>query len=199
MIIIIIMDIDNEKLKEEYVISQLTNKIYMTDKYKTNDTNVAKYINENITDIKMNDNLLFSIIKKIIPREKMIKEIITYEFVNFEPEKKTNDMTELISIAINQLKLYQYVVGGSCMEDIDWIIADEKSRFKPKKDQMILYNTAERQFCFEKDQTWFLRHFVKRMKKYVDKDSINIDYKIIDDEYNNICWVMIVFEPKSKK
>ena len=180
-----------------YFINKL-NKEYNSDSYIDNKyMNVAKFVRENNSLIKNDENIMMNIYRKIVPITKIIKEIITYEFLNFIPDKQIDNIDDLFKIMINELARYQCIIGGFVIEDNKWIICNNNTRFKTKHNQRSIYNSILQKSYEDKDLLWFLEHFVLHMKKFIINDiKIYINYKMIDDENNEICWVLFIIEQK---
>lgn len=164
-----------------------------------NNTEISSDIRMNYSLLKSDDSYLFNVFKKITPREKMLKDILTYEFLFYNPLVKTKTIEDLLKMTFAELQKYQGIVGGFYIEDNTWIINDSesKSRFKISESQTIIYNSVEKDRCYDRDQIWFLRNFVIHMKKFIDPSlNVNIEYRLIDDESNQICWILIIFDTK---
>jgi len=164
-----------------------------------NSAELASFIRTNNTSLKSNDSMLFNVYKKITPFEKVLKDVLTYEFLFYEPSdlEKVNTIDELINISLLELKKYQGIVGGFYIEDVDWLLCTSESRFEPKSNQKLIYNSIEKHGCYDKDNVSFLRNFVNHMKKFISNDKITMNYKLLDDENNEICWILFVFEIKT--
>jgi hypothetical protein len=146
--------------------------------------------NECFDDVQM-----FDIIKKIVPRERLLKEILTYEFINNEQETKHKNIENILDLIKSEMKRYQNRIGGFGIEDINWIVCTKDTRIKTKENQYAIYNTISERYSREQEFTQFMDAFISHMKKFLEEDSnINISYKVIDDEYHSICWLVIVCE-----
>lgn len=157
---------------------------------------MASFIRTNCVDIKSNENMLFSVYRKIIPYEKILKDVLTYEFLFYEPKEteKVGTIDELINLSMSELKKYQGIIGGFYIEDTEWLRCETDSRFKIKPNQKIIYNTIETSGSTERDNLLFLKNFVNHMKRFVNNDKIFMSYKIFDDKNNEISWILLVFE-----
>jgi hypothetical protein len=148
--------------------------------------------NECFDDVQM-----FDMIKKIVPRERLLKEILTYEFINNEPETKHNDIENILDLIKSEIKRYQNRIGGFGIEDIDWIVCTKDTRIKKKENQYAIYNTISERYSREQEFIQFMDGFISHMKKFLTDDSkINISYKVIDDDFHSICWLVVVCEKK---
>lgn len=188
---------ETDIMKKSYLENNFSSKC---DDFVNEDNEIANYIKQNLTTIIGNDSELWRIIKKIIPKEKIIKDLITYEFLYSVPDsnKMTNDMEKIILLTTSELSKYQGTVGGFNIEDNQWLRCSEKSRFKIKKNQICIYNSITKELCYDPELIWFLKYFVRHMNKYLLPDSnIDIDYKLIDDEDHEICWILILFRNKN--
>jgi len=170
----------------------------MQTKYKLNynfdmdDSSIAKYINENITE-NTDKSSMIDMFNKIMPQSRIYKELLTYEFLFYEPIKQTN-IDNLILATQSSLARYQYVVGGYNIEDITWRHTTESTRFTIKSNQRVLLNTIARRHVYNIEFIWFLKAFIQHVEKYNGCDGWNVRYKLIDDEVNEICWILIIFE-----
>jgi hypothetical protein len=162
---------------------------------------MASFIRSNCVDIRSNENMLFSVYKKIIPYEKILKDILTYEFLFYEPKdsEKVGTIDELINLSISELKKYQGIVGGFYIEDMEWLQCTSDIRFKIKPNQKIIYNTIETCGSTDRDNVLFLKDFVNHMKRFINNDKITMSNKIFDDENNEISWILLVFEENNPK
>ena len=188
---------DNSDVTKSYFAENLKNKIYNKHEYITdNNDMVINFIKCNDNLLKSDDCALLFILKKILPRSKMIKEIYTYELLNYNPLSKINDIDTLINITLRKMHRYQGLIGGFYLEDVQWIKCTTSTRFKPKENQRAIYNSISKRGCCDKDFLYFLKNFVIHIKKYVKDESILVNSKIIDDDDNDICWILIVCEKK---
>lgn len=189
--------INKSNTQKGYYLSQLNSTTFNVSDYVDKDEKLIEIIKNNKNELENNKNVLWNIYKKLIPKEKMLRDIITYEFLYDEPQTKYSNIDEIVKIALHELKKYQGVIGGFYIEDNEWIESTENTRFKSEENRKMIYNTIETKLCYEINQISFLKNFTKRMKKYVENKSILVDYKIIDDERHEICWVLFVFEKKN--
>lgn len=157
------------------------------------DVELANFIRDNMSHIYDNEELMFNVAKKIISKEKLLKEIMTYEFLHSTPsENDITDLNRLVDFSLEKLKKYQGIVGGDNIEDKDWIKINlgEKSRFKID-DSPFIYNSISED-SHNDELILFLDNFVT----YVNKRSsnINVRKKIIFDDPNEIYWILIIFD-----
>jgi hypothetical protein len=156
------------------------------------------YIHNNINDIINNDESRKNIINKILSPEKIIKECLIYDLLNYEPTQKYSSVDEIIMIATDAFTKYQYKVGGYFIEDNEWIVADSNChRFKVKENQKILYNSITKKNC-DRETVWFLDSIMNYIKKHVDGKSVNVRYSLFEDEKNFTCWIIFKFDLKEK-
>lgn len=162
------------------------------------DRNMATYIHKNYVELLKNDQMLSDVHKKIITKQQMIKDIFTYDFLCYKPDidEKVSTIDKLANLTKMELARYQGVVGGYGIEDDEWLNCTE--RFKLKSNQRGIFNTCHQKLIKNDDHTWFMRKIIKHMKKFIDTDDIDIDYKMFDDEFNEIAWIVIVFEKKEE-
>ena len=178
-------DFNEGNMMTSYLTANLRNKIFNTNKYSVVNTELANFIKSNMSLIKEDETLGLSLFKKIIPNTKILKELMTYEFLYSDPSasEKTNNIDTLLKYTVNELKKYQEIVGGYYIEDINWLLCTPECRFKLKHNQKGIYNSICKRVCDDDDNIWFLEKIVLRMKKYLTIDSnIVINYKIIEDD-----------------
>ena len=191
-----------ENLEELYKKASIK-KITFSKKFLFNDNNITNAI-QIANNIKNNKNEIFSDIEtlknyhsQIITKAKMIKEILTYEMLFYNPSDKISTTNELIQICLDQLKQYQGIVGGYTIEDDTWLsIEVDNPRFKLKKSQIGIYNTIKIDDCYDSDLIWFLKKFTIHIRKFIDPNLnlITFDYKLYEDSNNSIGWVLFVCE-----
>ena len=138
-----------KKVSDVYLEDNLKISLYENkDRFKDITNKIVDEVHKKMDKIENDDRYAFNILKKIMPHEKVIKEILTYELLNYTPSKKIKTFDQFIDTAISTLHKFQYKVGGFSIEDKDWILNDENShRFKVKPGTKILYNSTERKFC----------------------------------------------------
>ena len=166
------------------------NNVFKPDNYKS----ISNDINNEIDLKHPNEKIIKKLHKNIISLDQMTKDLLTFEFLFYEPTKKISDIYELMSLCKKKLKRYQYVVGGHFIEDIDWINCDKTYRIKLKDTQLGIYNTCELSKSYDEHKS-FLKTFVKHIKKY--SNNIHVNYKIIEDIKNEIAWIVLVLEHKN--
>ncbi len=172
--------------------------------YTMTDKSIAQEIRNRYNDICTieKNNIDFDFVeqfhKKITSHTQMIKDILTYEFLFYDPVDKVYDLQSLMVTTISELAKYQGIIGGYNIEDSIWLqcTSEVQNRFKLKSNQFAIYNSCDSDACYDKDQKWFLKNFVKHMKKWIGSDNLTIDYKLYDDETNEICWILIVCEDR---
>jgi hypothetical protein len=188
---------ENNEVTKSYFVENLRNKIYNKQEYVTdNNDMVINFIRNNDSLLKSDDNALLFILKKILPRSKMIREIYTYELLNYNPLNKIDDIDILINIVLKEMHRYQGLIGGFYLEDVQWIKCDTFTRFKPKENQRAVYNSISKRGCCDRDFLTFLKNFVLHIKKFIKNELILVNNKIIDDDDNDLCWILIVCEKK---
>ena len=122
--------------------------------------------------------------------EKILKDIYLYQFENPQVcENKLDDPNDVLLLIINTIKKFQWVVGGYLIEDPEWLIEKKNSkRFKINENEMILSNTLN----YLDDATeLFMENLIKYVNNFVDKDKIQIRFKIKDDELLDLTFIVI--------
>jgi hypothetical protein len=163
-----------------------------------NSDEIAKLIRVNYNSVVNDEQLLKSVFDKITQHKKMVREILTYEFLFYNPsnEEKINDINDLFQFAKTEMSKYQGIIGGYNLEDTEWVNCND--RFSLKDNQIGIFNTCYENTLYDKDQLWFMKNFVTRIKKFCGT-NLTTDFKMFEDEENQICWLILVFEDKSKK
>jgi hypothetical protein len=177
-------------MNNSYQIEKMKKDIYLYNKFKSNDKHVASYIYNNIDKIKQDEFELTKMIMKIMSPIHSIKLLTEYELLNYKPEIKFDKIDDLIVFAITNIKKFQNVIGGYDIEDSEWLI--NESRFDCKTNQRVIYNTTEQKYNNDSNNN-FISLYVDYLKRFVT-ENIKIKYKFIDDDDNEICWIVIIFE-----
>jgi hypothetical protein len=152
--------------------------------YKKLDDTIHESIHNNIQTMQ-DDDTAFEIFRKIVTPEKLKKELLTYDLLNYNPSTKINNEDELIKFMQDTLAKYQYIVGGFDLEDDKWFYVDDTTTHRFRlENKKILYNTLEKQ---SSETEWFLLSIQTYMQKHTD---IKIHLKIKEDEKNCIIWVL---------
>jgi hypothetical protein len=186
------------QLQDAYIEDTLTSVLYGNKNiYNNAEDDIVNSIH-NMTELDTNNDLAFDILKKIMPKEKIIKEILTYDILNYMPENKVDSFQQFIDIAINALAKFQWKVGGFNIEDRQWIHVDKDNRrFKIKDNQKVLYNSVEKQ-NYDKELSWFLDCLVTYVQRFADDNIYHIKYKIILDKRFSICWTVFILTDKTQ-
>jgi hypothetical protein len=146
-------------------------------------------------NLEENNNLNTEILNQILTPEKILKECLIFDLLNYHPENpnQIDKINDAINFTIETLKKYQYKVGGFYIEDKDWILTDKDShRFKVKENQKILYNSVSKK-AFDRELVWFLDSITDYIRRFVNQDKIQIKYNIYEDERNCVCWIIFKF------
>lgn len=165
-----------------------------------NPNNLADQIRNSSNEILTNIEVVKSYHSKIMTDVHMIRDVLTYEFLFYNPKQKISIIEELLATTIQELNKYQGIVGGYKIEDNEWLLLKESNhRFKLKPSQIGIYNTMDRNDCFDEGQTWFFKKFASHMRRFICNDTnngITFDYKLYDDESNDIGWILFICENK---
>lgn len=167
-----------------------------TDKsYIVNET-ITEIITKEKTNIINNYSIeeLLQLYKEIIPINKIKRDIVTYDFIHGSIDVKCENVNEIFDLLISQLDQYQWSAGGFDIEDREWIECSKTTRFIINENQKAIYNTFESLEDY-KELKWFLENMITRISKTITKPSeMKIYYKIIEDEKNEINWIIIIIE-----
>lgn len=153
---------------------------------------IINLIHNDIDKINNDDVYAFHILKKIMPHNKVMKEILTFDLLNYHPNEKVNSLDELVQIAVRSFRRFQNKVGGFNIEDKDWIIVEKDNhRFRIKDNQKVLYNSVDKRHC-DKELVWFINNITTYIQNYADKDKFSVKYTVKEDNRYRICWVVII-------
>lgn len=190
---------ESESKELEQIQKEYDNKVFRStnDQYVSNDMGIVNFVRTNFDYLKNNEEELFRVYKQVIPIQRVFKELLTYEFLNFVPVQKCYTLDDLVNTTIEILKKFQGYVGGFMLEDNEWLICDSKSqRFNINENQIALVNTIEKKYLhLTGDIVWFIDNVRILVKQYIDTtNDLKIEYKIIDDNRHDICWVIFILE-----
>lgn len=197
-----INEIEQKIINNKYLENNFKKELYKGTKFINKELEdkieLSQYIHKNIERIKLdeNENELNKIYHKIISKKFIFKSIVEYEFNNYEPEIKLTNLSEIIKLALHNISFFQNIIGGYDLEDNEWIFSDETEikRFNLKDNQKLIYNSLSQNNKNEENNL-FIKKYVKYIKRHIDSESrINIYHKLINDDKNEICWVVIIFE-----
>jgi hypothetical protein len=151
---------------------------------------------QNLQNLHENEMLIQNVFLKIFSIEKIEKECLTFDLLNYSPTEKFENINNVINICIDALKKYQYKVGGYNIEDDDWILCDKNNnRFKVKDNQKILYNSVHKK-NFDRELVWFLDSILDYIKRHSNDEKIDVKYSVFEDDKNCICWIIFKFNKK---
>lgn len=174
----------------------MADKLYIKPKFKSPDPSLLTYINNNMSSIEQNEEELLAIHNKIAHPSILIKNILTYELLHYEPQEheKVSDLSSTSDLLERLLNRYQNIVGGFFIEDIKWTKHTVgSSRFAiHNENTIVLSNTTTKEHLYNADITSFLHNIITHANKYVT--NLNITYKIVDDYKNEIYWICIIIK-----
>lgn len=129
-----------------------------------------------------------------LSNEKMYKDLLSCNFLFYEPKIKYNNIDDLLNLTFNVIKQYQYVVGGFKIEDLEWTLVKDDEYIKLEDNQKAIMNTVEQQYFDDKETELFIDTLIKHIKKYNANENINIHYLFDNDIKREICFIFIIFE-----
>lgn len=184
--------IEMDKLyKEENKRNSVFNSRFL---FKTTE-GLANQIRSSSDQLLSNFELIKTYHDKIMTNAQMIKDVLTYEFLFYDPEQKVSTTKDLFEIVKQEIHRYQSIVGGHKIEDNEWLDLEQSNkRFKLKPSQIGIYNSLNKDDCYDSDLRWFFKKFTNHVRKFIGSDKITFDYKLYEDEFNNIGWVLFVCE-----
>lgn len=179
-------------IENDYIIDDDKIKSYRNNLFMNSDNISRSTYDENILNMNVED--LKNIYDKINTKQNIVKSILTYELLNYENDKKINDLSELIEIFRKTMERYQWIVGGYDIEDDEWILCNNISKFCLKPNQIALYNSTGENGYDNSELERFIKMIRNHMRKMTDKYDIN--YAIVEDKKYDIWWILYVFEEK---
>ena len=188
------MNSDKISTQECYINDPINKKLNESAKI---DLDISLTISQNMDNILNNDSYAFDIYKQIITHSKIIRELQTYEFINFIPPKyELNSVNDCVLLTQNILHKFQYKVGGFNIEDYDWFYADNSTdcRFKLKENDVILYNSINTSNV-DSEFRWFLRNIYLNIEKCLKSQSskYTVNFNIVKDDNYKIFWIIFIF------
>jgi hypothetical protein len=178
-------------MNNSYKIEKLKTELYLTNRFNKCNSSLALYIYDNLNKIKYDDIELNKLAAKIISPIQSIKLLTEYELLNYQPETKFDKIDELVKFTLINIKKFQGIIGGYDIEDTEWLINKDRFRIS-NKNQKVIYNTTEQKNNNAVNNN-FVSLYIDYLKRFVN-ENIKIKYKFIDDDKNEICWIVIIFE-----
>jgi hypothetical protein len=177
-----------DELEKEYIEKNKLNKKYnnLTEFNKTDKLN-------NIAIKNLSKKQLMNIYADIVSKEQLQKELLTYEFMNYQTTEKYDNIDDIIKKFMDIIKKYQNIIGGYYIDDHEWIVAKEHKFLKINDNQTVIVNTTNIYEYNDKKLIWFMDGILKIILLHTT-DNFYIKYKIIEDEYNGLCWLVFVIE-----
>lgn len=163
-------------------------------------TNLLHYFKTHKNEITSNEQTGINLFCKMYSYKYVYNKILEYVFNNdlLEEHIKITNIDDALELLKHELNEYKNISGCEHIEDENWIVCNDSTRFKIKHNQKGLYNTTELYTHSEKIEI-FLNRLIIRMKSSFDVSSgLKIYYKIYDDTFNKICWIVIVLEHNQK-
>jgi hypothetical protein len=182
--------------KVDFILPKNDNTICNSDETLQNLTNLI-YQNKNSI---LNDDheIIYNIYKQIYPINKLKRDILLFDFIHGKTNKICNHIDDTYALLLDELKIYQWIVGGYNIEDNEWLECNDNTRFKPQIHQKAIYNTIETHLV-DKDLKWFLLTIEKRINQSIEIESnIKVFYKIFDDNFREISWIVLIVEQQKK-
>lgn len=190
-----------EEMNKLYKETNKRNEIFES-KYLFKKTDkIANEIRQSSNEIFSNTLLLKQFHEQIISNVQMLKDVVTYEFLFYNPETKIDNPNDLIEQTKNELSKYQGIVGGFKIEDNIWLdCKSNTNRFKLKPNQFAIYNSINRNNIYDTNESYFLKLFCQHMTRFIDESNFDLSfyYKVYDDEDSDIGWILFICEDKSQ-
>lgn len=170
-------------------------KLYAIPTFNPPNNTILNHTKEHLHTITNDVPKLQSIHNEIAHPSIYVKNILTYELLNYKPPNNdiitTNQTSDLI---IKLLQRYQNIVGGFNIEDTQWtkhVIGSTRFAIRDEN-TIILSNTTTKEHLYSPDITTFVQNIVKHASNYVNGPTIT--YKILDDYKNEIYWICIIIK-----
>jgi hypothetical protein len=138
-----------------------------------------------------NDEELFCLLKKIIPKQTIILKLLEHEMVNYNPKYKINILNELIKKIFWILNKYN-LLFVKYLEDTEWELVENSNIFEIDDNTKIIMNTINKNFRKNEDFVYLMNSLICHINKYVV--DYPVKYKIIDDEQHEVVWVLIIIK-----
>lgn len=132
---------------------------------------------------------------KIIKTESEINNyLLTHEFYNLTPGKKTNSFNELVKIIQDNLNKYTHKAGGFVLEDHEWgcHLADS-SKYELLNNEAIFDNSILRKHRYDYELNKYLCQIIKIVSSMTT--NYVVSYNFIDD-VQGLTWVVIYLRKK---
>lgn len=173
------------------IINKMCN-IYKLDQgvTKQSSKDMGSYIYENY--YKMDESEKKIICNKIISIYDLNKILLKYEIDNLVFDEKISDTHELIITIDKLLKKYHYKAGGFLFEDNIWRLYDVVSgqkKYDLKPNEYIFDNSIKAIDVEDSECYTFVNSLVSLFSRLTDNHKFR--YKYIEDNYENIYWIII--------
>lgn len=157
-------------------------------------SDIATYIHDNRSSLMQPDNAHAAarIHQRITHNARIIKDLVTYEMLNYVPATKTMNMHDTYEL-INALALrYQRIVGGFDIEDTHWTL-DTDMKFQcadVAQDYIAVYNSCPMSKSESYDTESFVHDFGELIVRCIDASRLTVYRKYIDNEDLGLCWIV---------
>ena len=136
-----------------------------------------------------------NIIKNIVSLDELNTILLTYEILYITVDNYIENLEEFATFALKELKRYQNYIGGNNLDDTEWITYTKDTlncRYNINENIIVLNNSTNTTKLHDSNIMFFLNKLVQHLQKF--STSIIVDYKLTEDEKNDIIWVAIFFE-----
>jgi len=187
-------------IMEEYILAYQKHKQNASECIKYNDhqtisSDFLKSIHDNIHT--MSDNELYENYNNIITPEYVKNELMVYELKYYTPEKQFNlSKIDVINIVTNILYQYKNCSYGYLLEDEIWSIHDISSNKYPLKPNEILFENSISVVNGNNDNDSHIddiQYYIRLLRKHLNKIlEFEIFDRVIEDQHNEICWILLI-------
>jgi len=178
-----------KNMKQTYLFEKNKKEMFTNKFIETTDTNIANIIHNNMHLIQDNKKEMLTLLEKVYNEKYLIRELLEYELINYEPTEKIENVDQLIDKTKEILKRYQWKVGGTKIEDDNWIVLDDTSKQFVIENEKILMNTISPDDAIENDFLIFINRILILINKYTTKIEVTLKLK----ECYDLCWILIIF------
>lgn len=165
------------------------------------DYNIDVDINDIIKDIRLDNTDLPQYMQKIMTPNKMMREIVNYELINYDPKDKLDfkemSTEDIIKIMLDKLNRFNILIGNNITEDNEWIINNSSNiLLKTKENTIAFINTVK---YLEIDNPILEKH-CKLLERYFKRlfKNIRIKLDLIEANEYNFHWFVVIIKPFNK-
>ena len=178
-----------KEVKKIYSIDKNKKELF-DEKFEEPNTDIAQIIHDKLILMEDNDQEMKTVINKIYKKQFLIKTLLEYELLYYKPTTITDDVDKLIKKTQEILKKFQWKVGGTQIEDMDWVLMESDDTFIKIENCKVLMNTIETMYSKDSEFLLFMNNIVDYISRHTENISVSFKLKNAFD----ICFIFIVFQ-----